>query len=65
MQILENDIIDFQCKILITKLWVVSGLPGAKVRRDTKHLSAVTDVSYSYNITSIGLPTTIPVHLNR
>ena len=40
--------------------WVVSGLPGAKVHRGTKHLS---DLSHSYNITTIELPTTIPVHL--
>ena len=43
------------------KHWVVSGLPGAKVRRGTKRSS---DPSQMYNITTIGLPTTIPVHLN-
>ena len=41
---------------------VVSGLPGAKERRGTKHSA---DPSQMYNITTIGLPTTIPVHLNR
>ena len=39
----------------------VSGLPGAKVRRGIKHSS---DPSQMY-LTTIGLPTTIPVHLNR
>ena len=43
-------------------LGVVSGLPGAKVCRGTKHSS---DPSQMYNNTTIGLPTTIPVHLNR
>ena len=41
---------------------VVSGLPGAKVRRGTKHSS---DPSQMYDTTTIGLPTTIPVHFNR
>ena len=41
---------------------VVSGLPGAKVRRGTKRSS---DPSQMYNITTIGLPTTIHVYLNR
>ena len=41
---------------------VVSGLPGAKVCRGTK-LSA--DQSQMYCIATIGLPITIPVHLNR
>ena len=41
---------------------VVSGLPGAKVHRCTKHSS---DPSQMYNITTIDLPTTVPVHLNR
>ena len=42
----------------VNQRWVVSGLPGAKVRRGTKHSS---DPSPMYNITTIGLPTTIPV----
>ena len=41
---------------------VVSGLPGAKMCHGTKHSS---DPSQMYNNTTIGLPTTIPVHLNR
>ena len=41
---------------------VVSGLPGAKVCRGTKLSS---DQSQMYNIATIGLPITIPVHLNR
>ena len=35
--------------------------PGAKVRRGIKHSS---DPSQMYNITTIGLPTTTPVHFN-
>ena len=45
-------------------IWEVSGLPGAKVRRGTKHSSDPSQM-YKYNITTIGLPTTIPVHLNH
>ena len=46
----------------VQMFWVVSGLPGAKVCRGTKFSS---DQSQIYNIATIGLPTTIPVHLNR
>ena len=50
-----------QCKQTV-KIRVVSGLPGAKVCRGTKLSS---DQSQMYNIATVGLPTTIPVHLNR